>query len=239
MRRKNASQWEADMRAFPVFLNFDRKPPLVVGGGEIAASKVRLLLKRAPSVDVAAARDALAPELKGLAKAGRIQLVEVSPGIDQLRGRPLVISATGDLDEDARVSAIGRALGVPINVPDRPELCSFALPAIVDRGDVTVAIGTSGVAPVLAQRLRAFLERELHPRLDLLARLASEFRHRVAEKLPAGAARRRFWEGVFDGAAAKAALDGDADEARRLIGEAIDRAIDAEPFKGRVILVGA
>ena len=227
------------MRAFPIFLSFDRKPPLVVGGGELAAAKVRLLLKRAQTVDIAADRDTLVPELVKLAKDGWVEVREPAPGIEQLRGRPLVISATGDLQEDARISAIARALGVPVNVPDRPELCSFALPAIVDRGDVTVAIGTSGVAPVLAQRLRAFLERELHPRLDLLARLASEFRHRVAEKLPAGAARRRFWEGVFDGAAAKAALDGDADEARRLIGEAIDQAAEAAPFKGRVILVGA
>ena len=61
------------------------------------------------------------------------------------------------------MAAIGRALGVPVNVPDRPELSSFALPAIVDRGEVTLAIGTSGAAPVLAQRLRAWLERELHP----------------------------------------------------------------------------
>ena len=88
---------------------------------------------------------------------------------------------------------------MPVNVPDRPELCSFALPAIVDRGEVTVAIGTSGAAPVLAQRLRAWLERELHPRLDAVAKLAAEFRGRVAERLPAGPTRRQFWEGVFDG----------------------------------------
>jgi uroporphyrin-III C-methyltransferase/precorrin-2 dehydrogenase/sirohydrochlorin ferrochelatase len=227
------------MRAFPVFLNFDRKPPLVVGGGELAATKVRLLLKRAPTVDLAADAMTLAPELAMLAKGGWIAVRSPGPGIDQLRGRPLVISATGDEQEDARVSAMARALGVPVNVPDRPELCSFALPAIVDRGEVTVAIGTSGVAPVLAQRLRAFLERELHPRLDALAKLAGEFRAAVAERLPAGPARRRFWEGVFDGAAAKAVLDGNTDEARRLIGEAIDQATNAELPKGRVLLVGA
>jgi uroporphyrin-III C-methyltransferase/precorrin-2 dehydrogenase/sirohydrochlorin ferrochelatase len=226
------------MFSFPIFLRFDRKPPLVVGGGELAAAKVRLLLKRASVVDIAAAAATLAPELARLAQEGRVALRPPQPGIDQLRGRPLVVSAAQDDAEDTRVAAIARALGVPVNVPDRPELCSFALPAIVDRGEVTVAIGTSGAAPVLAQRLRAWLERELHPRLDALARLASEFRGRVAERLPAGPTRRQFWEGVFDGPAAQAALDGDEHEARRLLADAIERAGDAGPAEGRVLLVG-
>jgi uroporphyrin-III C-methyltransferase / precorrin-2 dehydrogenase / sirohydrochlorin ferrochelatase len=225
------------MRTFPIFVSFEGKPPLVVGGGELAAVKARLLLKRASTVDIAA--QDIMPELAELLAARRVTVLPARPGVAQLRGRPLVISATGDEDEDARVSAIARALGVPVNVPDRPELCSFALPAIVDRGEVTVAIDTSGAAPVLAQRLRAFFERELHPRLDALARLAAEFRDPVAERLPAGPSRRRFWEGVFDGAVAKAALDGDESGARRLIGEAIDQASYAPPAKGRVLMVGA
>ena len=172
-------------------------------------------------------------------KRGRCRSFAPRPGIDQLRGRPLVIAATEDDEEDARVSAIARALGVPVNVPDRPELCTFALPAIVDRGEVTVAIGTSGASPVLAQRLRAWLEQELHPRLDALAKLAAEFRGAVAENLPSGPPRRKFWEAVFEGAAAEAMLEGDEDKAR-----APDRRGDRggrrkQRLAGRVLLVGA
>jgi uroporphyrin-III C-methyltransferase/precorrin-2 dehydrogenase/sirohydrochlorin ferrochelatase len=225
------------MRTFPIFINVERKPPLVTGGGELAAVKTRLLLKRAEIVDIAAGE--LGPELAELERAGRVALVPARPGMDQIRGRPLVIAATGDDDEDARVAAMARALGVPVNVPDRPALCSFVMPAIVDRGEVTVAIGTEGASPVLAQRLRAWLERELHPRLDELARLAGDFREAVAEKLPAGGARRKFWEGVFDGAASEAALAGEDAEARRLMGEAIEAAVRAETAQGRVLLVGA
>src|SRR5919205_224605 len=168
-----------------------------------------------------------------------VALVPAHPGIDQLRGRPLVIAATEDDEEDARVSAIARALGVPVNVPDRPELCTFALPAIVDRGKVTVAIGTSGAAPVLAQRLRAWLEQELHPRLDALAKLAAEFRGPVADRLPSGPPRRKFWEAVFEGAAAEAMLEGNEDKARALIANAINEAAGEPRARGRVLLVGA
>ena len=225
------------MRTFPIFVSVDRKPPLVTGGGDLAAIKARLLLKRAEIVDIAA--DRLGPELAELERAGRVALTPAQPGVDQVRGRPLVIAATGDDAEDARVAAIARALGVPVNVPDKPALCSFVMPAIVDRGEVTVAIGTEGTSPVLAQRLRAWLERELHPRLDALARLAGDFRDAVAEKLPAGRARRKFWEGVFDGAASEAALAGEESEARRLVGEAIEAAAKAQAQQGRVLLVGA
>ena len=225
------------MRTFPILVSFDGKPPLVTGGGELAAVKTRLLLKRAPVVDVAA--DEVTPELAMLIEAGSVALIAAKPGIDQVRGRPLVIAATEDEDEDARVSAIARALGVPVNVPDRNELCTFALPAIVDRGEVTVAIGTSGASPVLAQRLRAWLEQELHPRLDALAKLAAEFRGAVAEVLPSGQPRRKFWEAVFEGAAAEAMLEGDEDKARELIGAAIAKAAAAPKTGGRVLLVGA
>src|SRR5215470_5180196 len=225
------------MRAFPIFVSVERRPPLVTGGGELAAIKTRLLLKRAEIVDVSAGE--LVAELAELERAGRVNLVAPQPGVDQIRGRPLVIAATGDDTEDARVAAVARALGVPVNVPDKPALCSFVMPAIVDRGEVTVAIGTEGTSPVLAQRLRAWLERELHPRLDALARLAGDFRDPVAEKLPAGSPRRKFWEGVFDGAASEAALAGQEDEARRLVGEAIDAAVKTEAAHGRVLLVGA
>ncbi|MGE5259974.1 MAG: siroheme synthase CysG [Actinomycetota bacterium] len=225
------------MRTFPIFVSFAGKSPLVVGGGELAAMKARLLLKRAPSVDVAASE--VVAELAALVETGHVSLLPALPGIDQLRGRPLVISATEDDKEDTRVSAIARALGVPVNVPDRPELCTFVLPAIVDRGEVTVAIGTSGASPVLAQRLRAWLEQELHPRLDALARLAGEFRGAVADKIPSGMRRRKFWEAVFEGAAAEAMLEGDEAKAKSLIGEAIETAAATPPMQGRVLLVGA
>jgi len=88
------------MRTFPILVSFDGKPPLVTGGGELAVVKTRLLLKRAPSVDISA--DEVVPELAALAEAGSVSLIPARPGIDQLRGRPLVIAATED---DKRIPA--------------------------------------------------------------------------------------------------------------------------------------
>src|SRR6187551_1383719 len=198
--RRPSGWWSEDnaMRTFPILVSFDGKPPLVVGGGELAAVKARLLLKRAASVDVAAG--GVVPELAALAEQKLVSLLPARPGIDQLRGRPLVIAANEDKEEDTRVSAIARALGVPVNVPDRPELCT---------------------------------------RLDVLAKLAAEFRGPVADRLPSGPPRRKFWEAVFEGAAAEAMFEGDEDKARALIADAIDEAAGKPRARGRVLLVGA
>ena len=126
---------------------------------------------------------------------------------------------------------------MPVNVPDRPQLCTFSLAAIVDRGTVTVAIGTEGAAPILATQLRAKLEQDLHPRLGRLADLAREQRLAVAAALPPGAPRRAYWDVIFAGPAADAVLAGDDDAARRIMADTL--AATPPNKRGRVILVGA
>ena len=160
------------------------------------------------------------------------------PTTADLHNRPLVVCATENSDEDARIAALARAAGIPVNVPDKPELCTFAFGAIVNRGDLSIAIGTDGAAPVLATHLRAWLENELHPRLGHLIALARHYRQRVATHLPFGAARRKFWHTVFTGAPAKAVFAGDEHRARALINDAL-HGVASKPAAGRIILVGA
>ena len=228
------------MASFPIFVDLDFAAPLVVGGGDLALTKTRLLLKRAKRVRVAA--ETVVPGISELVADGRAELCPAHPGEGDIRGRPLVISATGDDAEDARVAALARALGVPVNVPDRPQHCTFSLGAIVDRGTVTVAIGTEGASPILSTQLRARLEQDLHPNLGRLADVAREYRPVVAGHLPPGAARRDFWSGVFDGPAADAILAGDEAKGRSLIEELLAGAAESTktaPKLGRVLLVGA
>lgn len=218
-------------------MNFKAARPLINGGSALAAAKARLLLMRADRVTVAASR--LDSAFDALVEAGQIEHLQRPATVADIRGRVLVISASGDLAEDIWVSGLARAVGVPVNVPDKPWLSTFALGAIVDRGAVTVAIGTDGAAPVLATRLRDQIERTLHPRLGRLAELAREFRGRVAETLPQGARRREFWDGVFGGAAAEAILSGDEAEGRKHIEAALAGMTRGTGAAGRVLLVGA
>lgn len=221
------------MTSFPIFVDVDQMPPLVNGGGDLAVIKVRTLLLRAPRV--ALATHELPAGLSD--KAGQIDVLPHAPDLVDIKGRPFVISATGDETEDARVSALARSLGVPVNVPDRPDLCTFALGALVERGDVTVAISTDGAAPILATHLRGWLERELDPSLGRVAAIAREFRGH-AKQLPAGASRREFWRQVLTGAPADAIQRGDETEGRRLI-DALLAGVKSETPRGRVIIVGA
>ena len=225
------------MRGFPIFLDFETARPLINGGTALAAAKARLLLSRCACVTVAA--DRLEAAFDALVGAGQIEHLKRGITAADVQGRILVISATGDDAADAIISDLARGFGVPVNVPDRPFLSTFALGAIVDRGTVTVAIGTDGAAPVLATRLRATLEQELHPRLGRLADIAREYRAAISAKLPQGAGRRAFWEAVFGGAASRAILDGDEVKGRALLEAELDGTDSPVGKMGRVLLVGA
>ena len=225
------------MATFPIFVEVGGAAPLVVGGGHLALSKVRLLLKRADRVEVAA--EALAEGFRPLIEEGRVERIDPARLWETLPGRPLMISATEDDAEDARLAELARSYGVQVNVPDRPHLSTFALGAIVDRGTVTVAIGTEGAAPVLATRLRSAIEKELHPRLGRLADIAREYRDDVAAAIEPGVGRRAFWDQVFGGEAARAILDGDEVAGRTAIEAGLSNATANTPAVGRVILVGA
>ncbi len=225
------------MASFPIFVDLGGAAPLVVGGGDLALSKTRLLLKRAEKVAVAAGQ--FAEGFRPLIDEGRVERLDPATLWETLPGRPLAISATENDAEDARLSELARSFGVPVNVPDRPHLSTFALGAIVDRGTVTVAIGTEGAAPVLATRLRAVIEQALHPRLGRLADIARDYRAAVARAIAPGASRRAFWDAVFGGTAADVILAGDETRGRAIIETGLfNRAADASQA-GRVILVGA
>jgi len=224
------------MPSFPIFVEVGSITPLVVGNGALAVAKVRTLLLKAPRVTLASGRGP-SPLSQEIADG----IVEIIPaGVDEpeIRSRPLVVAATGDDAEDTRISALARLLGVPVNVPDRPQLCTFTFGAIVDRGEVMIAISTDGAAPMLATHLRARLEQEFPPRLGRVASIAREYREAVVHRLPHGAPRRAFWHKVVAGAPAEAILAGDEARGRALI----DATLTAAPeivASGRVILVGA
>jgi len=157
-----------------------------------------------------------------------------------LEGISLVIVATEDGPLQARVAHAAQRRCLPVNVVDRPALSSFMMPAIVDRGPITVAISTAGTAPALARKLRAEIERALPATIGRLARFAEIFRDQVRRTLREPRARRLFWDRVFAGRAGELALAGDEIAARRELIRLLDHARNpSQPAAGMVHLVGA
>jgi uroporphyrin-III C-methyltransferase/precorrin-2 dehydrogenase/sirohydrochlorin ferrochelatase len=201
------------MRHFPLFLDLSGRVALVLGEGEAADRKA-----------------------EPLAAAGAVlrRAADFSP--DLLEGVAVAIGADAPEPALRALSAACQARGIPVNIVDRPELCSFIMPAIVDRDPVTIAIGTGGAAPVLARMVRQRIETVLPPGLGRLAALADRFKAAVRRALPELPARRRFLDAVLAGPVADAALAGRTAEAEAGFARALAAAETAP--RGIVFLVG-
>lgn len=224
----------AKLDAFPVFMRVDNRTIVIVGTGEEALAKARLLSQCSARLRIVA--DEPEPALIDWVATNGAELVERDYEASQLAGAVLVFAATGEEALDAAIVADARVRGIPANAVDRPQICDFYTPAIVNRAPVAVAIGTEGAGPVLAQMIRARIDRMLSPSLGPLARLAASLREQVERLVPRGAERRRFWSAFFEGAPARAMEVGHIDEARAAAAELMRRRGNAQ---GHVALVGA
>lgn len=220
------------MDFLPLFHKLQDRPVLVVGGGEVALRKARLLAEAGARLRVVAPE--VEDELRVLAGTG-VQLRGYQTG--DLQGVVLVIAATDDESLNARISAEAQALCIPVNVVDAPKLCSVIFPAIVDRSPLIVAVTSGGDAPVLARLIRARIETWIPATYGQLASLAKQFRAQVKTLLPNVQQRRVFWEDVFQGSIAERVFAGQPAAAERLLAEKI--AGGAQPVQGEVYLVGA
>jgi uroporphyrin-III C-methyltransferase/precorrin-2 dehydrogenase/sirohydrochlorin ferrochelatase len=221
------------MDYLPIFLKVRGRRALVVGGGTVAARKVEWLRRAGARVTVIAPRviDALTT------MAIDIHLRAFVTG--DIAGFSLVVAATDDPALNRRIHLAATDAGVPVNVVDCPELCSFIVPAVIDRSPLVVALSSGGTAPVLVRVLRTRLEMLLPQALGRVARIAGALRQIVKRRLPDSAARRRFWETVFDAAAIERLCGTDEASSRAAITAALDRAEAGAAPEGSVALVGA
>jgi uroporphyrin-III C-methyltransferase/precorrin-2 dehydrogenase/sirohydrochlorin ferrochelatase len=230
------------MRFLPVFLDLQTGPILLVGGGELARAKLRLLLSAGARIRWYATDGQ--HDVSGLdaAEAARIEHAEGDPLTADLSGVIAVLCAgAGELGP--AMSARAKAVGLPVNVMDDLTHSTFIFPAIVDRGDVVVAVGTGGASPVVARRVRERIEAMLPARIGDLATFIGRWRKSIHGRIAEFPLRRRFWERVVDGPIGALVLAGRNDEAEAALRDIADPSVfagaQAGQAEGRVALVGA
>jgi uroporphyrin-III C-methyltransferase / precorrin-2 dehydrogenase / sirohydrochlorin ferrochelatase len=217
--------------AFPIFFKLGDKPVLIVGGGELALRKARILADAGAVLHVVDANPS--PELAAL--AAQVEHRAFHPG--DVEGASLVFAAVEDEALAASVSEAAQEAGVPVNAVDRSHLSTFIMGAVIDRAPVFIAIGSQGASPVIVRRIRAQIEALLNPQIGRFARFLDSFRGTVARLMGDAPSRRLFWERAVDGQVAQAFYAGDEAKARSTLISALNGG--PTPESGGVALVGA
>ncbi len=223
------------MNYFPVFLDLKKRQCLIVGGGDVATRKGRLLAKAGAVLRIVAPQ--ISAELRELASVNHGEIIEREYQTNDLTDCVLAIAATDNEALNERVSQDAQALHIPVNVVDSPALCSYITPAIIDRSPLVIAVSSGGETPVLARMVRARLETLIPASYGKLAQIASQWRDRIKARFADGDSRRKFWEKILQGPAAELMMNGQEQAANSFIENEL--AGDQSALRsGEVYLVG-
>lgn len=225
------------MDFLPIFLKIERRTCLLVGGGQVAFRKAKMLLRAGARIRLVA--PAICDELKELLQEEEHETIQRPYEDADMEGVSLVIAASNDETLNRQIYQQGRGKSLPVNVVDNPALCDFIFPSIVDRNPVIVAVSSGGSSPVLARLLRARLETFIPSAYGRLASLLAGFRNQAKEKIPPGPNRMRFWEGILSSPVAELALAGKNEEAKALLESSLSSYDGSTLPAGEVYLVGA
>ena len=223
------------MDYFPLFCRLQGKRCLLVGGGDVAERKARLLLAAGADLHVGALH--FSPAFQQWADSGELTLISGAFNDAWLDACWLVVAATDDDAVNQQVAQAAEARRIFCNLVDAPEQASAIMPSIIDRSPLMVAVSSGGRAPVLARLLREKIEAMLPQHLGQLASLAGTLRARVKQRFASMAQRRFFWERFFTSdRLAQTLANGDGAHAGELVDALFSEAL---PAQGEVTLVGA
>jgi len=203
------------MRYYPVNLDIQGRPCLVVGGGRVGARKVDTLLKCGAIVTVVSPETT--PPLARLAENGSIALKRREYRSSDVEGRFLVIGATDDERLNRQIHADAERLNLLCNIADRPEICNFTLPAIVRRGDFMMAISTAGKSPAFAKHMRQRLESQFGPEYGKLLDLMGAIRRKLLAEAHEPEAHKPLFERLIAGDLLELIKTGKKDRIDRLL----------------------
>lgn len=168
---------ERRLKYYPICWDISGKRCVVIGGGKVAERKVERLLSCGARVEVVG--KALTPALAEWKGEGRIVHREADFAEEHLAGASLAIGATDDEAVNERIAQAARLRGIPVNIVDDPARCDFILPAVVERGDLMIAVSTGGKSPALAREIREELEGRYGAEYAVLCEILGELREQV------------------------------------------------------------
>jgi len=207
------------LKYYPVCLDISNRKCVVIGGGEVAERKVLSLLECGASVALAAI--SLTDLLSGLVQEKRIEHLGGPYEDCYLEGAFMVIGATDRPEINRRIFEDARKRGVLVNIVDEPSRCDFIVPAVFNRGDLSVAVSTGGRSPALARRIREELEERYGPEYGTLLRIMGKIRRKILEKGAGPEANRRIFEDLLDAPLLACIREERWDEVRELIRERV------------------
>lgn len=211
------------MKYYPVYLRVAGRRCLVVGGGKVAEQKVDVLLRAGARVTVVSPE--LTEHLAALAAAASFEWRSRAYLRGDLAGCLLAIAATDHEDVQQRLIDDAAAAGVLLNVVDRPERCDFIAPAVVERGDLCVAISTGGASPALAKRVRQDLENRFGPEYELALQLLERVRRWLAGRSRSQAERQRIFSTLANSPLLDYLRQRQTDDIDRLLGETVGEGV--------------
>jgi len=218
------------MRYYPVNLDILDRPCLVIGGGAVGARKVATLLDCGARITIVSPR--VDERLHQLAAAGAVRLHRRAYQAADLSGMFLVIGATDDERLNTRIKADADRLGVLCNIADRPKECHFILPSVINRGDLIIAVSTSGKSPAFAKHLRRELEVQFGPEYEIFLRLMGAIRDRLLSREHAPEAHKPVFERLIAGGLLEMVKAGQTEKINALLLQVLGSGYDTAALIG-------
>ena len=226
------------MKYFPFYIDLKKKSVLLIGGGEVAERKLDLLIKAKANVTLISPETTL--YILDIAEKNNIKIINEEYSSQYLDKKySFVIAATNNEKLNKSIALDANKNNILVNVVDRPEICDFIFPSILERGDITVSVSTGGASPVLARMLRTKLETMIPGAYGKVAKIIAENRVMVREKLKQSQSNKIFWEQMLNSKFLELVLSGQEAEALEYLNTSIDNINEDKINQGEVYLVGA
>jgi siroheme synthase-like protein len=180
---------------YPIFIDVEDHDVVIIGGGEVCARKAETMMRYGARVTIASPE--FTPEIEGWAKDGKLTLRRKRYEPGDLDGASIVIASTDDTAVNEQIAADCRRRRIPVNVVDVTPLCEFIVPAIIDKGSVTLAVSTGGKSPALARTLKEDLQRLIGPEYTEVNDVLGTLRESAKRVLPTDVDRKRFFDGIL------------------------------------------